>query len=141
MAAEVRLHHAVLMRFMPACGAALTSVVGGIWLLAPDQVTGLMIARVLAELVGMTAGFAVALGLGRPRLRLVRRLEFRSVAAGFVAPLFAGLCSMLYPYATLPLIALLSAVAGAAALVPAAPQLLRFRVRLLSPSADPQGEF
>jgi hypothetical protein len=129
------------MRFVPGCSAALASVIGGLALLAPDQVDLPCIIRVVTELLGLTAGFAGALTLSGPRLVRLRRLGRRSLAAGFIAPLLAGVASMVYPDASLPVIALLCALAGAAALVPVAPGLLRFRVRAFELATGPQAEF
>jgi hypothetical protein len=141
MAADERVMRAVFMRFVPACTAALATVVGGIRLVAPDQVTLSMLATAAVELAGMTAGCAVVLTLANGRAARVRGLGPRSFAAGLVAPLFVGAASMMLPDASLAAIGLLSGLAGGASVLPTFPALLRFRVPVVAaaPAVDPQG--
>lgn len=141
MTADERLLRAVLMRFAPGCALALAAVPVGLAFVAPDELTWGVGARLLAELGGMTLGFAAALRLAAPRLHRVRSMGLRSVGAGLVAPFFSGILALLFPVATLPAIVLLCAAAGAAALLPTHPQLLRVRVALVAEPVYPVGDY
>lgn len=128
---------AVFVGFVPGAGATLFLGVAAVWSIAPDQVTHDTATTALAELVGVTVGFAAALELRSMHLEHVRRLRTRSFLTGLLAPLFAGAISILYPSASIPAVALLSIPAGAASVLLAALPLLRFRIR---GKAEPQGQ-
>lgn len=141
MTADQQLFRAVLVRFAPACALTLMAVPVGIALVAPGELDWAVGGRLLAELCGMIAGFAAALRLAAPRLRQVPRAGLRSVAAGVTAPFLAGVLALLFPLASLPAIVVLCAAAGAAALLPTHPQLLRMRVSLVAERAYPIGDY
>jgi len=110
-----RLVRAVCLGFMPGSGAVFLVALGGIALIAPHHVTWASIDCTLAELLGLTVGFAAALRLGGPRMDALRGLKWRSIAAGIFAPLVAGGIARLNPNVGLGAVPLLSVPAGALA--------------------------
>jgi len=135
-----RLIRAVFLGFLPTCAVVLLALLGGVALIAPQHVTASAIASVVAELAGLTVGFAAALRLGGARLEAPRGLKRRSMAAGSIAPLLAGAIARVQPDAGYGGMVLLSIPAGALAAALVIALLLGFGDRLVRAGAGQRGQ-
>ena len=109
-----RLRTAVFGRFLPACGSFFLAVLTFEAFRNPRDISGSVLAIAIGELTLLTLGFAASVSIISDRLATVPRLGIRCLAAGLLSPLILLVATAFTQGASIPTLALVSFVAGAA---------------------------